>query len=283
MKSKNIATSVLYNVLGCFIYAVGINCFNAPHKIAPGGASGIAILLNYLFGMPIGLFVFLFNIPLLLLILVKKYFDKSFVIKTLLSTLLLSVITDYIVVWIPVYKGNALLAAMFGGVLMGCGLGLVHLGKSNTGGISLLGLIVQKMRPQFQVGTMISALNFLVVIASVVVYKNIESFLYATVAVYISGVFMDKILQSVATKDMMIIMPGCTKKVREVFLKHKIAITIVNGEGGYSSERQRVILCAIDKGISDEMKQEIQSVDEEALIIITQATKVEGKGFHCVI
>lgn len=282
MKKKRMYTNIFFNVIGCFMYAVGINCFNAPHKIAPGGASGIAILLNYIFGMPIGMFVFLFNIPLLLYILYKKYFERSFVIKTLLTTLLLSLITDYVVVRMPVYKGDALLAAMFGGVLMGCGLGFVHLGKSNTGGISLLGLIVQHVKPQFQVGAMISALNLIVVISSVVVFKNIESFLYAVVAVYISGAFMDKILSSADSKDLMIIISECTDKVRNMFLNNHIGITILKGEGGYSSEVQRVILCAIDKGISEEVRQQVKEVDDHALIIITKASKVDGKGFRSV-
>ncbi len=282
MKIKRVFSNILFNLIGCFIYAVGINCFNAPHKIAPGGASGIAILLNYICGIPMGLFVFLFNIPLLFLILYKKYFSKSFVVKTLLTTMLLSFITDYIVVKIPVYKGDALLAAMFGGALMGCGLGFVHLGKSNTGGISLLGLIVQKINPQFQVGSMISALNFLVVISSVLVFKNIESFLYAVVAVYVSGAFMDKMLSSADSKDMMIIISECTDKVRNLFLQKKMGITILKGEGGYSSEVQRVILCAVDKGISEEIREQVKVVDEQALIITTKASKIEGKGFRCM-
>ena len=190
-EKETIIRCVLLNLAGVFIYAVGINSFAAPHKIAPGGASGIAILINYLTGCPIGLFVFVFNIPLLLIIVVKKYFPRSFVFRTLASTALLSIVTDLVIVRIPVYKGNPLLAAMFCGAMMGIGLALVHMGQSNTGGISLLGLIMQKCNPQFQVGAWISGLNIAVVLASAMVYRNIESLLYAVVTVYISGMFMD--------------------------------------------------------------------------------------------
>ena len=85
----------------------------------------------------------------------------------------------------PIYDGNPLLASMFSGAMLGTGLALVHLGRSNTGGISLAGLILQKCSPQFQVGKVISALNFVVVIASVFVYRNIDSLLYAVITVYI--------------------------------------------------------------------------------------------------
>ena len=111
-EKETIIRCVLLNLAGVFIYAVGINSFAAPHKIAPGGASGIAILINYLTGCPIGLFVFVFNIPLLLIIVVKKYFPRSFVFRTLASTALLSIVTDLVIVRIPVYKGNPLLAAV---------------------------------------------------------------------------------------------------------------------------------------------------------------------------
>lgn len=187
--------SLIYNLVGVVLYAVGIYSFATPHQIAPGGASGIAILVNYITGCPIGLFVFLFNIPLLLIILWKKYYDKGFVIRTLASTALLSVVTDFVVVRFPVYHGNPLLAAMFCGAMMGAGLALVHMGNSNTGGISLLGLILQKCNPQFPVGKWISGLNIAVVLASGLVYKNINSLLYAVVTVYISGMFMDQILE----------------------------------------------------------------------------------------
>ncbi|MEG0152080.1 MAG: YitT family protein [Cellulosilyticaceae bacterium] len=283
VSKKTVMSSIALNFVGVLSYAIGINCFASPHNIAPGGASGIAILVNYVCGFPIGLFSFLFNIPLLLWILMKQYFPKAFVVKTLATTLLLSVVTDVLVVHMPVYKGDPLLAAMFAGVLMGVGLALVHLGDSNTGGISLLGLIIQKMKPKFQVGGLISILNIAVVMASGIVYKNMESLLYAVVTVYISGLFMDKILDNVSAKNLMIIISECTDEVRQVLIESHRAITILQGEGGYSSKRQRVILCAATREDCEHMQKAIKSVDNKSLIIITQASKVEGKGFNHVV
>lgn len=276
---KDIFLDVVLNFAGCCIYAAGINCFTAPHKIAPGGASGIAILVNYASGCPIGLFVFLFNVPFLVWIVSKRYFSKEFVIRTLLSTVLLSVITDYLVVHFPVYQGNPLLSSMFGGAMLGIGLGLVHLGRSNTGGISLLGLIIQKAKPQFHVGTMITVLNFLVVLISGVVFKNIESLLYASITVYLSGMFMDNLLENASAKELMIIISECTDKVQQVFLEKRKGITILKGEGGYTSEMQRVILCAVTKNDCGEIQKSVEAVDPQALVIVTEASKVSGKGF----
>lgn len=271
--------SLIYNLVGVVLYAVGIYSFATPHQIAPGGASGIAILVNYITGCPIGLFVFLFNIPLLLIILWKKYYDKGFVIRTLASTALLSVVTDFVVVRFPVYHGNPLLAAMFCGAMMGAGLALVHMGNSNTGGISLLGLILQKCNPQFPVGKWISGLNIAVVLASGLVYKNINSLLYAVVTVYISGMFMDQILEGAEAKNLMIVVAKTTDKVRQVFLERNDGVTVLKGEGGYSSEVQRVVLCVTEKKECEILQKKIRQEDPEALVIVSEAEKVIGKGF----
>ena len=139
------------------------------------------------------------------------------------------------------------------------------------------------MNGQFQVGSLISALNMTVVAASILVYRSIDSMLYALLTVYISGIFMDKIVNQAASKNLMIVMANTTDKVRNIFLQERIGITIVKGEGGYTSEKQRVILCAADKGDCARIKEEIQEADKEALIIVTEASKVEGKSFKHIV
>ena len=279
-KKKQIVCSVLLNAAGILIYAAGINSFASPNEIAPGGASGIAILVNHMTGCPIGLFVFLFNIPFLAVIVWKRYFPVSFVYSTLLSTAGLSAVTDIMSAFhFPVYEGNPLLAAMFSGAMLGAGLALVHLGRSNTGGISLAGLILQKCSPQFQVGSVISLLNFSVVIASVFVYRNIDSLLYAVVTVYISGIFMDKILEGAETKSLLIVIAQSTDKVRQIFLDERAGVTVLKGEGGYSSERQRVVMCVAGKRESEKLQEKIRRADDDALVIVTEAQHVSGKNF----
>lgn len=281
--AKKYVKEALLNIAGVFIYAAGINCFTAPNKIAPGGASGIAILVNYVTGCPIGLFVFLFNIPLIGIILYQKNFPAGFVRRMFLSTLLLAVVTDFVVIYMPVYEGNALLASMFGGAMMGIGLALVNMGKSDTGGISLLGLIIRNFNPQFQVGKLISFLNMAVVLASVFFYKNIESLLYAVLTVYIAGKFMDNMIENAEAKSLMIVIAESTDKVRELFLDVNAGITVLKGEGGYSSEMQRVVLCVTEKRECELLQKQIKNVDDKALVIITEVEKVRGKRYKHLI
>lgn len=277
--SKDILLCVLLNMIGCVLYAAGLQCFAAPHKIAPGGASGIAILVQYIWDIPMGSFVFVFNIPLLAYILWKNYFPKVFVVKTFLSTLLLSIVTDYLVVHFPVYKGDPLLAGIYAGAFMGVGLALVHMGFSNTGGISLLGLILHKKSPKFQIGTLLSVLNILVVAASGIVYKNSESMLYAMLTVYISGMFMDKMIEQAESNNLMIIISDQPDEVKDMFVSKQKGITILKGEGGYTQEKRRIILCASTTEDCENLQYCVKEVDNEAMIIVTQASRVIGKGF----
>ena len=174
MKEQKWSRIVGLNVIGIFLYMVGIKCFAAPAKIAPGGASGIAILVNYVTGFPIGVFCTLFNFPILAVALYKKIFSPLFAVKSAGSIVLLSVMTDIIAPRIPHYQGNPLLAALFAGGFMGIGLALVYLGTSDTGGITMVGLIIKKHIPHLHVGTLVSAINILVVLVSGIVYRNAE-------------------------------------------------------------------------------------------------------------
>lgn len=281
-KAKFVRSSILI-IIGIIFYATGINCFAAPHKIAPGGASGIAILVNYVTGFPIGFFAFLFNVPLVIFIIYKKLFDIKFLIKSVASISLLSIATDYVVVHFPLYHGNPILAAMFGGALMGIGLALVHMGDANTGGISLLGLIIQKMKPRFQVGALISFLNIAVVLISGIVYKNIDSLLYAMLTVYVSGLFMDKILEQAYSNGLIIVISEKIDEIRSVFVNSKKGVTILNGVGGYSNQDSKIVLCVATKSDCAHMEKLIKEIDEQALIVITDASRVIGKGFKHIV
>lgn len=273
---------LILNFMGSTLYGLGIHSFTAPQQIAPGGASGIGILINYVSGFPIGLFTFLFNIPLL--IVAYKHVTKKFFWNALFSIALFSFITDYVVVWIPTYQGDPLLAALFGGVFMGLGLALVHLAESTTGGLTILGVILQKKYPQFEVGKLIFFLNFLVVIASGFVFKNIEAVLYAVVAIYASSKCMDGIIYGLNTNKFVVIISDENEKVKESLLEcTKKGVTVLSGVGGYSENNKQVIFCAVGQNEFVNVRKMINDVDPQAFVIITEASEVIGNGFKSLI
>ena len=280
---KKKAQSFLITVAGILLNTVGLICFAVPHKIAPGGVSGISILVNYVTGFPLGFFGILFNLPLLAVILWKKLFSYSFVWKTALCTLAMSAAMDFLRPLLPVYRGNPMLASMFAGAFIGLGLGFVYLGGADSGGITLLGQMIRSVRPSLPIGGLISSINFLVVLSSGVVYKNIESILYATLTVYISGMFMDRLVEAVRSKDLFIVISQCTDKVRCMMVQNNNSITVLKGEGGYTSETQRVILGAASKAECAAIEKQVQGVDPEALFIVAEARKVSGKNFGHIV
>jgi uncharacterized membrane-anchored protein YitT (DUF2179 family) len=270
-------------ITGITMYAVGITAFAAPHDIAPGGASGLAILVNYLTGIPIGLFVLIFNIPLLLFAFRSEILPRGFIWRSTWVIILLSAATDLFKISALEYHGDPLLASMIAGALMGGGMGLAHLGGANTGGISLLGLLLQLRRPHLKTGQLLSLLNSVVIVASGLVYGNIENLLYAIVTVYISGLFMDRIIDTGGAGSLMIVMSDCTDRVRELFLQQQKSITVIRGEGGYSGNTQRVILCAVSRTDGSRLKKLIRKTDPAALVIVNDSNTLEGKGFSHVI
>lgn len=283
MREKKLYEVILLNLAGIFLYTVGIRCFAAPAKIAPGGASGIAILVNYVTGFPMGLFCSLFSLPLLLIIWWKKIFPPVFVVKSACSIVGLSLMTDLLEPVLPAFGDDPLLAAVFAGAFMGTGLALVYLGTSDTGGITMIGLILQRYFPNLQVGNLASTMNIMIVLASGLVYRDVRNILYATITVYISGLFMDKLVNSSNSQDLMIVMSECTDNVRCVFLEEKMGITILRGEGGYTSETQRVIMGAAHPADCARIQKKIEQVDPKALIIIAKANNVIGKEFGHMI
>ena len=278
---KTVFRFTVLNVLGTLLYAIGIVCFTAPSKIAPGGASGVATLIQYGTGFPIGMMILVFNIPLLALAYAR--FPKEFVIKTMISTVLSSLITDAAAMILPEYTGEPLLAAMFGGALMGAGLALVHVTESNTGGMSLLGLILRQKMPHWPVGRMVTVLNMTVVLASGIVYRNIESVLYAAVCVYISGYFMDGIVGTLKANNMMIIISEKAAEVNTLILEHQRGVTILNGRGGYTGDKQDVLMSVVPSSLCDHIQQEVEQLDPSSFVIIADAARVNGKGFRSVI
>ena len=134
LKTREILLDVSLMVLGSLIYAVSVTVFTAPNKIAPGGITGVSTLLNYAFHTPLGTMMFVLNIPLFLLGL--KFISKQFVVKTIICTAFVSVFTD-LTEFLPKYRGNLLLAALYGGVISGAGLALVFLRGATTGGTDI--------------------------------------------------------------------------------------------------------------------------------------------------
>ena len=169
--------------VGAIIYALGIVLFTAPNNIAPGGASGIGTMVNFISGIPIGTTVIIVNIPLFIISFVK--FGLSFIKKTVYATFLSSVLIDTLPMILEKhYIYSPLLAAIFGGVCIGAGVGIIFLRGGTTGGADILAKLINQKLTHLSMGTLVFAIDAIVVLSTIFVYRNIESLLYSAISFF---------------------------------------------------------------------------------------------------
>lgn len=274
---KTFAIDVVFDIAGSALFSVGLMCFSAPNNIAPGGVSGISIMLNYLFGIPVSALTMLLNIPLLILAWI--FLGHKFTLKTLKSVAILTVMLE-LMDFLPEYMGNPLLAALYGGVLQGVGIALVFMRSSTTGGSDIASRLIQLKFPEFSVGRLILCVDGLVLIAAAIVYRNIENALYGLIAIFSSSTIIDRLLYGLDTgKLMMIITTKPDDISRAVIDELGRSCTMLDGKGSFSKREQPVLFCAVRKNQYFELKRIVHRADPAAFMVALEANEVIGEGF----
>ena len=267
-------------ILGSIIYAAGINCFTAPNEIAPGGVGGIATVISYLSGhtIGIGLIFGLINIPLIIAGFLKL--GKQMMIKTLLSVAIATVCTDYLSFLFPAYVGDRIIAAVFGGVLLGTGIGIVYYRDGTTGGTDIINKLIQRVKPHLSLGAIMMATDAAVVLISIFVYGNLESGLYAIIAIFVSSRIMDMILYGGREGKSVLIFSEKSDEIGQAIINNiSRGATFLKGEGVYTHSDKNVICCAVHKNEYVKLKRLVMEIDERAFIITGTADEVLGEGF----
>lgn len=277
-KFELIFTDYFLIALGSAIYAFGVDYFIAPNEIATGGATGIATMLNYLTGFPIGTAVLIINIPLF--VAAYKNFGARFITKTIIATTIASVLMDAYNLFIPVYHGNRLLAALFGGALIGFGLGLVFLRGGTTGGSDILSKLIRLKKPQYSLGTTIFFCDAAVVAATFFVYRSIESLLYSSIVFFVSAKAVDELMFGASRSKMLLIITDRSDRIAEKILHEAHhGVTTMNVTGGYSGHEKRLLISVVRPNEAAKITRVVKQSDPDAFTIITDAAEVMGRGF----
>ncbi len=265
-------------IIGSALTALGLSVFTVPNNIAPGGVSGIATALSTLIGVPVGTLSLVLNIPLMAVAL--KRLGLKPLAKTIVATVLLSIFIDLFAVWLPGYTNNELLAALMGGGFMGVGLGLLLTRGISTGGTDLIGLMLFKLRPGFSMGQLLMAIDTLVVIFAVVVFREIEVALYSVVALFVTSKTIDAIQEGVDHAKVIYIITD-----QEEALLNRIAhemgrgVTVLPARGGFSGKDKTVLMTIARRNEVALTLQAVRMIDPRAFTIISDATEVHGEGF----
>lgn len=277
--AKKAAIDFLYFSAGGALYALSVDMFTAPNGILLGGFTGIGTILNYLFSVPIGTAVFLLNVPLFLTAFHK--FGFRFIVKTVLATFLMSLFMDVFALFVPVYTGDKLLSALFGGILGGAGLGLVFLRGATTGGTDILSKLLRLRFPSFSMGRMVLLLDLAVIAVSFFVYKRLENVLYSLVVIYISAQCIDLVLSGFShDKLLFMITEKGADAVREITSALDCGVSVLAVRGGYSEHARQMLFCAVRAGDANRVAKAVQELDGNAFIVITEAAEIRGEGFY---
>lgn len=279
MTKKQVKTGIidiLVFVLGSALYSVGVLCFAAPNNIAPGGATGLATVFNYLLGAPIGLTVLIINIPLILLCWWK--IGVAFVGKTAIATVMLSLVMELLTPFLPHYTGDLLLASIFGGVSSGVGLALFFVRGSTSGGTDLIVRLLQKKYPHFSTGRFILIVDLVVIALSAIVYKNVESALYALIYIFISTQVIDSVLfGQINAKVLTVITTRGTEVSEKITKNFSRGATILTAKGGYTEAEKTMVYCAVRKSQVSAITKAIREIDPKAFVVISKADEIVGE------
>ena len=274
---KEFLIDTLVFILASAAFSVGINCFLANNNILNGGITGIATILNYLFDFPIGMGIFLMNVPLLLIAF--KKLGVMFVFRTFWVIAISSVIID-LGAFLPVYKNDLLLSAIFGGVLSGFSLGIIFLRNATTGGVDIIAKLIKLRYPHITLGKSIFILDAVVIIAGGIIYGNLESMLYAAITVFVSAQALDYIIYGISRGATIMIISEKSDEIRHLIINdlHR-GVTVLKGQGGYSGAEKNILLCACFDNQTQKLIKKIKSADENAFFIVTQSKQILGEGF----
>lgn len=279
-KSKFSEAFIKYAVitLGTAMYAVGFQIFLYPNAIIVGGVSGIAMIINMLTSLPVGVLTIIMNIPLF--ILAWRSFGSKFLVGSLVGMLLSSVFVDFLAMFSLDPTDDMLLACFIGGAVKGAGLGLVYYVGATTGGVDIVAKFARRKFPYINFGTIVLIMDCVIIIVFAIVFRKIESAMYAVIAMFITSKAIDLVLYGIDNSNVCYIISNESEQVvKAITDKLHRGVTILEGEGAYSHQNKQVLLCVVKRPQISDIRKMVKSIDENAFFIVTDAKNVYGRGF----
>lgn len=260
-------------LIGSVLVALAFNLFLIPHEIMSSGLSGLSIILGMITPFNAGVYNFLLNFPLLIIGYLKL--GRTFIINTILSVLCIS----FSLYFIPIYgiANNSILSSVFGGALVGLGIGIIFRSSGSSGGFDIIGMLLTRKK-DFPMGTLLFAMNSIVVLISGF-FISWDSALNTLVSIFVTG----KVIDAVHTHQVKITLMIITQKGEEM-RQHLLSnvyrgVTMIDSTGGYSNEKSNIIMTVITRYELTEIKALIHEVDPSAFVNITKTIEVMGL-FH---
>ncbi|PPA70512.1 YitT family protein [Jeotgalibacillus proteolyticus] len=265
----------LFIIIGSVFVAIAFNVFLLPNGVASGGVSGISTILYGLFEWRPSLVQLAFNIPLFISGLI--FLGFQFGIKTAVGSFFLPFAVFLTEGWEPA-TNDPLLGALFGGIGVGIGLGIVFRGKASTGGTDLAAQIIHKYSG-LGLGTCVAIIDGLIVISAAIVFE-IEYGLYAMIGLYVTSKTIDLVQIGFGRSKMIYIITNRQEQISQaIFEEVDRGVTKLSAHGGYTDHERPILMCVIDQTEFSKLKNVVKRIDPHAFVIVSDASEVLGEGF----
>ena len=259
------------------IVAIGMNAFFIPFQLLSSGLSGIAIMFYFLTGLPVGIGIFILNIPIM--IACYKFMGRSYTVLSIVGTIMLSVLVDvtsFLSTWNIMH--DAMLSSITGGILSGIGFGIIYKYNGNSGGLDVIGAIVKKYY-SLEMGTVTMILNLVILLAAAWLF-SLERAVLTFVAIYIAAFITNKVVIGLKQRKSVIIISNRATPIAQVLMRYVgHGATYLHGQGAYTMQDKRVIYAVIKLTEVAKVKEIVNKLDPQAFMIISDASEVVGRGF----
>ncbi|MBR0508341.1 MAG: YitT family protein [Clostridia bacterium] len=279
---KAIGSDLLHDIVGSFLYAVGISYFAANADFAPGGITGVAMIIHhYVPALGIGLLSLLINVPVAIIcyrLLGRVFFFKS-VKSMLISALFLDVIVPLLGAY-PDAKELPMLAALFAGALSGIGLAIIYMPGSSTGGTDFVIMSIRKLKPHLSIGTISLAVDGCVILLGWPVFGNINAVLYGVLMTVVSTTVIDKLMYGAGTRRMLQVISDHAKEIADAIMDEtERGATLVDVRGAYTGKSHQMVICVCSKVEVFTARRLINAIDPNAIVMLTTVDEAYGEGF----
>lgn len=282
-KSTRIIIEFAGLIIGCLFIGIGLNMFFKPYTIAPGGLSGLSVVISKLTGLSVSAIMLVIGVPLLLFSI--KILGKKDAIKTFIGMILLSFIIKITepLTFVQATQ-DVLLSAISGGILLGIGLGVVFSVDGSTGGTDLIALMLNRVFPNVSVSKFLTMIDGMVVLSAGIANRNLETGLYSAIALYIIVKVIDAIISGFDYSKAFMIITTEPEKLRSAIVNDvKRGVTLLDAKGGYTNDQKNILLVVVNKKQQEvHLKKLIKNEDPNAFIIVSDVHEVLGEGFKSI-
>ncbi len=276
---KAFGKDIAYDFLGSCLFALGFYTFAENAGFAPGGITGISLMIRHFTGVPLGAMMLLLNVPIILIC--APMLGRKFFVHSMRTMLISAFVMDVIFARLPLYEGDPILAAVFTGICSGAGLGLIYMRGSSTGGVDFIIAAIKKKHPHFSFGQITLFLDGIVILMGWPVYGTINAVLYGLVCVFAATVVMDKIVYGAGAGKLVIAITDVGAPIAKAISDSvERGSTICPAIGSYTGQAKEMVYCACSNSEVFRVRDAIHDTDKKAIVMVCEASETFGEGFR---